>query len=136
MIKVQTQDFDPAAELSGFGGAAGKVGGICLFVGLVRDFSSDEATLTAMTLEHYPGMTEKQLAAIEAEARTRWPLEDVLILHRYGKLAAGERIVMVATAAAHRDAAFESCRFLMDWLKTLCRGAKSFPSFWPMSKSF
>ncbi len=121
MIKVQTQDFDPAQELLGFGGPSGKAGGICQFIGLVRDFTSAETgdtVITAMTLEHYPGMTEKQLAALEDEARARWPLEDLLIIHRHGRLQAGERIVMVATASAHRDAAFDSCRFLMDWLKT------------------
>jgi len=119
MIKVQTQDFDPAAELVGFGGPAGKAGGICMFMGLVRDFAdTTDGSIAAMTLEHYPGMTERQLTAIETEARQRWPLEDVLVIHRYGRLAAGDRIVMVATASAHRDAAFESCRFLMDWLKT------------------
>ena len=119
MIKVQTQDFDPAAELIGFGGASGKAGGICMFIGLVRDFAQNpDQNVTAMTLEHYPGMTERQLAALEEQARLRWALEDVFIIHRYGKLNAGERIVMVASAAAHRDAAFDSCRFLMDWLKT------------------
>ncbi len=118
MIKVQTQDFDPTSELSGFGGAKGKAGGMCLFIGLVRDFQSDGPEISSMTLEHYPGMTEKQLSSIEDEARKRWDLEDVLIIHRFGRLDAGERIVMVATASAHRDTAFESCRFLMDWLKT------------------
>ena len=71
-----------------------------------------------MTLEHYPGMTEKRLAEIEAEARSRWPLESVLIIHRYGKLEPGDRIVLVATTSAHRQAALESCAFLIDWLKT------------------
>jgi molybdopterin synthase catalytic subunit len=71
-----------------------------------------------MTLEHYPGMTEKELARIEAEARARWPLEDVLIIHRHGRLEPGERIVLVATASAHRQAAFDACQFLIDWLKT------------------
>lgn len=71
-----------------------------------------------MTLEHYPGMTERQLAAIEAEARDRWPLHEVLIIHRHGRLEPGERIVLVATASSHREAAFQSCHFLMDWLKT------------------
>jgi len=118
MIKVQTQDFDPTQEIVGFGGPAGKAGGMCLFIGLVRDFQSDGEAIAGMTLEHYPGMTEKQLMALEVEARRRWPLEDVLVIHRYGKLDVGDRIVMVATASAHRDAAFESCRFLMDWLKT------------------
>jgi molybdopterin synthase catalytic subunit len=71
-----------------------------------------------MTLEHYPEMTEKALAKIEAEARDRWPLEETLIIHRYGKLEPGDRIVMVATASAHREAAIEACHFLIDWLKT------------------
>lgn len=117
MIRVQAEDFDPGAELATLSGA-GRAGGVCMFLGLVRDFADSAARVTAMTLEHYPGMTEKQLEAIEAEARRRWPLEDVLVIHRHGRLEAGERIVMVATASAHRDAAFESCRFLMDWLKT------------------
>jgi molybdopterin synthase catalytic subunit len=71
-----------------------------------------------MTLEHYPGMTEKKLAEIEAEARARWPLEATLLIHRYGRLEPGDRIVLVATASAHREAALESCHFLIDWLKT------------------
>jgi molybdopterin synthase catalytic subunit len=71
-----------------------------------------------MTLEHYPGMTEKLLAEIDAEAHDRWPLEASLIVHRYGRLEAGDRIVLVIAASGHRDAAFEACRFLIDWLKT------------------
>ena len=71
-----------------------------------------------MTLEHYPGMTERQLAELEAEARRRWPIEDCLIIHRYGRLTPGERIVLVLTASSHRAAALESCAFLIDWLKT------------------
>jgi molybdopterin synthase catalytic subunit len=71
-----------------------------------------------MELEHYPGMTERKLGEIEAQARARWPLEDYLIIHRYGRLAPGERIVLVATASAHRQAALEACAFLIDWLKT------------------
>jgi molybdopterin synthase catalytic subunit len=90
---------------------------VTLFSGLVRDMAGG-AAVSAMTLEHYPGMTEKQLAAIEAEARRRWPIDDVLIIHRYGRLEPGDQIVLVATASAHRDAAFDSCRFLIDWLKT------------------
>lgn len=119
MIRVQAEDFDVGHELAGFGGTSGAVGAVCSFTGLVRDFvGDDQSSLTAMTLDHYPGMTEKQLAAIEHEARARWPLQDVLIIHRYGRLEVGARIVLVATASAHRDAAFDSCRFLMDWLKT------------------
>lgn len=119
MIRVQAEDFDPGAELARFAAGNGRVGGVCLFLGLVRDLVvAGGDGVSAMTLEYYPGMTEKQLAAIEAEARRRWPLEDVLVIHRHGRLAAGERIVLVATAAAHRAAAFEACQFLMDWLKT------------------
>ncbi len=117
MIRVQAEDFDVGAELAGFAVGNHGVGGVCVFVGLVRDVMDGE-TVAAMTLEHYPGMTERRLAAIEAEARGRWPLDDVLVIHRFGRLDAGARIVLVATASAHRDAAFESCRFLMDWLKT------------------
>ncbi|CAA7621395.1 molybdopterin synthase, large subunit [Candidatus Terasakiella magnetica] len=122
MIRVQREDFDSGAELARFSQGKTSVGGICLFVGLVRDYiGHDPAAGTpvqAMTLEHYPGMTERQLEAIEAEARKRWPLEDALVIHRYGRLEPGDRIVLVAASSAHRDAAFEACRFLIDWLKT------------------
>jgi molybdopterin synthase catalytic subunit len=87
------------------------------FLGVVRD-AAGESRIGAMTLEHYPGMTEKKLGEIEAEARRRWRLEASLIIHRYGRLEPGERIVLVVTAAAHRQAAFEACEFLVDWLKT------------------
>ena len=117
MIRIQGEDFDPGRELSALARDNRSVGGVCLFVGLVRDMA-ESTPVGAMTLEHYPGMTEKALAHIEAEAHRRWPLEDVRIIHRHGRLEPGDRIVMVATASAHRDAAFESCRFLMDWLKT------------------
>jgi molybdopterin synthase catalytic subunit len=83
----------------------------------VRDVAGADH-VTAMTLEHYPGMTERAIAEIDGEARRRWPLEDTLIIHRYGRLEPGDRIVLVATASAHRVAAFESCAFLIDWLKT------------------
>lgn len=116
-IRVQADDFDVGGEYSAMLRGRISVGGVTMFVGLVRDFAGGEA-VNAMVLEHYPGMTEKQLAAIEAEARARWPLDDVLIVHRYGRLEPGDQIVLVMTASAHRDAAFESCRFLIDWLKT------------------
>lgn len=116
-IRVQAEDFDVGAEYAAMTRGRSSIGGVTMFVGLVRDIAGGEA-VSAMTLEHYPGMTEKQLAAIEAEARGRWPLDDVLIVHRYGRLEPGEQIVLVMTASAHRDAAFESCRFLIDWLKT------------------
>ncbi|MCR6629023.1 MAG: molybdenum cofactor biosynthesis protein MoaE [Magnetospirillum sp.] len=118
MIRVQAEDFDPGAEIARFSSGSGRMGGVCMFLGLVRDYMGNGTGVSAMTLEHYPGMTEKQLAAIEAEARRRWPLEDALIIHRHGRLEAGDRIVLVATASAHREAAFQSCHFLMDWLKT------------------
>ena len=117
MIKVQQEDFDIGAELAQLTDGNTKVGGLASFVGLVRDLAGQD-TVSAMTLEHYPGMTEKRLAEIEAEARARWPLESVLIIHRYGKLEPGDRIVLVATTSAHRQAALEACAFLIDWLKT------------------
>ena len=121
-VRVQREDFDPGVELAGFSAGKTHVGGICLFIGLVRDYLGDDpqqaARVRGMTLEHYPGMTERQLQAIEAQARQRWPLHDVLVIHRYGRLDPGARIVLVATASAHREAAFQSCHFLMDWLKT------------------
>jgi len=121
MIRVQEEDFDPGVELARFGAGNHAVGGVCVFVGLVRDEArpaGGAVAIGAMTLEHYPGMTERELARIEAEARRRWPLEDTLIIHRYGRLVPGERIVLVATASPHRKAAFEACEFLIDWLKT------------------
>src|SRR5215475_3495956 len=117
MIRVQREDFDVGAELERLTAGRRDVGGVATFIGLVRDKLGDEA-VAAMTLEHYPGMTEKQLTQIEAEARRRWPLQATLIIHRYGRLEPGERIVFVATASAHRQAALEACAFLIDWLKT------------------
>jgi molybdopterin synthase catalytic subunit len=117
MIKVQREDFDIGAELAQLTNGNTKVGGLASFVGLVRDLAGQD-TVSAMTLEHYPGMTEKRLAEIEAEARSRWPLEDVLMIHRYGRLEPGDRIVLVATTSSHRQAALEACAFLIDWLKT------------------
>jgi molybdopterin synthase catalytic subunit len=117
MIKVQREDFDIGAELARLTDGNTKIGGLATFVGLVRDLAS-QGNIAAMTLEHYPGMTEKRLAEIEAEARSRWPLEGVLIIHRYGRLEPGDRIVLVATTSSHRQAALDSCAFLIDWLKT------------------
>lgn len=116
MIRVQAGDFDIGAEITRLMAARTDVGAVVTFTGLVRDMA--DAPLKAMSLEHYPGMTEKSLGEIEAEARARWPLQDCLIIHRYGRLKPGDRIVLVVTASAHRDAAFEAARFLMDWLKT------------------
>ena len=117
MIKVQREDFDVGAELERLTVGRRDIGGVATFIGLVRERLGDE-TIAAMTLEHYPGMTEKQLAQIEAEAQRRWPLQASLIIHRYGRLEPGERIVFVATASARRQAALEACAFLIDWLKT------------------
>jgi molybdopterin synthase catalytic subunit len=117
MIRVQREDFDVGAELAKLTAGRSDVGGVCVFVGVVRDVAEGER-VSAMTLEHYPGMTEKMLAEIDAEANKRWPLAASLVIHRYGELKPGERIVLVATASPHRDAAFEACRFLIDWLKT------------------
>ena len=117
MIRVQREDFDIGAELSRLTAGRRDIGGLATFVGLVRDLAGGSA-VGAMTLEHYPGMTEKKLAEIEAEAQRRWPLQASLIIHRYGRLEPGERIVLVATASAHRQAALDACAFLIDWLKT------------------
>ena len=117
MIRVQRDDFDVGAELARLTEGRTEIGGLASFVGLVRETNEGER-LVAMTLEHYPAMTEKRLAEIEAEARRRWPLQASLVIHRYGRLTPGERIVLVATACSHRRAALESCQFLIDWLKT------------------
>lgn len=117
MIRVQEQAFDAGAELMKLKAAKPQVGGTALFVGSVRG-NTDGAAIAAMTLEHYPGMTEKALDAIESEARTRWALEDVLIIHRFGRLLPTDDIVLVICTSVHRDAAFAACQFLMDWLKT------------------
>ncbi|MGB1105929.1 MAG: molybdopterin synthase catalytic subunit MoaE [Alphaproteobacteria bacterium] len=114
-VRVQTEDFDVGAESRAL--QADAVGAIALFVGTVRGLSSDNG-VTAMTLEHYPGMTESELERIEAEARARWPLEDVTIIHRVGRLEAGDQIVLVGAASAHRQAAFDAAQFIMDFLKT------------------
>lgn len=130
-ILVQEADFDTGAELAALSaadGAAAEMGGIASFTGLVRrdkasptpdaPLGTGQDEVLALTLEHYPGMTERQLHAITAEACRRWPLTGVVIIHRVGRLLPGARIVLVACASAHRDAAFDGCRFLMDWLKT------------------
>ena len=117
MIRVQAETLDPWAELASFARGRADVGGLASFVGLVRDRHGCDR-VSAMTLEHYPGMTERQLAALEAEARRRWDLLDCLIVHRVGRMLPAEPIVLVATASAHRREALEACAFLIDWLKT------------------
>ncbi|HLJ63933.1 MAG TPA: molybdenum cofactor biosynthesis protein MoaE [Stellaceae bacterium] len=117
MIRVQREDFDVGAELASLTSGRHGIGGVTLFVGLVRDMAGEER-IGAMTLEHYPGMTERELEAIEKEAHERWPLDASLIIHRFGRLEPGDRIVLVAAASPHREAAFDACHFLIDWLKT------------------
>ena len=117
MIRVQEGDFDIGAEVGRMTAGKADIGALACFVGLVRDIAGHDR-IESMTLEHYPGMTERQLEKLEAEARQRWILNDVLIVHRYGKLLPGDRIVLVATTSSHRQAALESCEFLIDWLKT------------------
>ena len=115
-ILVQRADFSLADEYARLA-ARQDTGAIVSFVGKVRDFNQGEH-VKGLALEHYPGMTERALAAIEAEARARWPLQDVLIVHRHGLLQASEPIVFVGVGSAHRQAAFEACAYLMDQLKT------------------
>lgn len=113
-IKVQQQPFDAAAEQGRLAALGQDVGALVAFTGLVRGGDG----LIAMTLEHYPAMTERELARIAREAQARWPLLGGTIIHRHGRLQPGEAIVLVAIASAHRQAAFEAAQFIMDWLKT------------------
>lgn len=117
MIRVQAEPFDIALELAKLKQGRTDIGGTVIFVGSVRD-RNDGAAVSNLTLEHYPGMTERALEEIDAQAHQRWPLLDTLIIHRYGKLALAEDIVLVIATSAHRDAAFDACHFLIDWLKT------------------
>ncbi len=127
MIRVQEEPFDAGAELAKLKAGRPEIGGSVMFLGSVRDLS-EGAEVRAMTLEHYPGMTEKALAEIEAEALARWLIDASLIIHRYGRLEPGEDIVLVITCSAHREAAFEACHFLIDWLKTKA-------PFWKLEES-
>jgi molybdopterin synthase catalytic subunit len=117
MIRVQSGPFDVAVELAKLKADNKDIGGTALFIGTVRDVNNGDS-VSAMTLEHYPGMTEKALVAIEQEALARWPLDASLIIHRIGRMLPGDDIVLVICCSAHREAAFEACQFLMDWLKT------------------
>jgi molybdopterin synthase catalytic subunit len=114
-VQVQSAPFDPGAEVSAFTKAVHGAGAVVSFTGLVRD---DGGKLSAMEIEHYPGMTDKAITGILDQAITRWSLADALVIHRYGKLTPGEAIMMVATAAAHRGDAFAAAEFLMDYLKS------------------
>ena len=116
-ISIQTQDFDLAAELAALRAGNAKVGALVSFVGLVRDFSGAEK-IESIFLEHYPGMCEKALEKIIAEANLRWRLLGVRVIHRVGQLLPNEQIVLVATASEHRSDAFAACEFIIDYLKT------------------
>lgn len=111
-IRIQSDDFDIAAEIAALD--AENTGAVATFTGMVRK----EGDLTSLTLEHYPGMTEREIARIVDDAQNRWPLLGVTIIHRVGRLVPGDKIVLVAVAAQHRSAAFQACEFLMDYLKT------------------
>jgi molybdopterin synthase catalytic subunit len=115
VVRVQSEPFDAAAETAALTGGRTDIGAIVSFVGLCRD---EGATLAALELEHYPGMAEEEISRVMQEAQTRWPLMGATAIHRYGKIAPGEPIVLVVTASAHRAAAFAAAEFLMDWLKT------------------
>lgn len=116
-VRVEKAPFDLSAEVAALTAGRADVGAVVTFTGAVRGDESGRP-LTSLTLEHYPGMTEAELARVEAEANARWPLAASLIVHRIGELGPGEGIVLVITASAHRQAAFEAASFLMDYLKT------------------
>ncbi|MCM2332122.1 molybdopterin synthase catalytic subunit [Geopseudomonas sagittaria] len=116
-IRVQVEAFQPGVELEALHAANAGIGAVVGFVGYVRDYN-DGQEVAGMTLEHYPGMTEKALAGIVEQAGQRWPLLGVEIVHRVGHLQPGEPIVFVGTASSHRQAAFDACNFIMDYLKT------------------
>ncbi len=116
-VRVQEADFDLNAELTALRAGDPRIGALASFVGLVRDIN-DGAGVSEMTLEHYPGMTEKALEAIVEEAKARWDIYGVLVIHRVGKLQPCDQIVMVAVTSAHRGEAFAACEFIMDYLKT------------------
>lgn len=116
-VSVQAADFDIAAEIAAMRRGNPKIGAIASFVGVVRDINEGEAVAT-MTLEHYPGMTEKSIAAIIGQARDRWEVLDARVIHRVGTLAPTDQIVLVVVASGHRGEAFAACEFIMDYLKT------------------
>ena len=138
MIRVQKEDFDIGVEIKKLTKGRSDVGAVVSFSGLVRDHAGGES-VSGIELEHYPGMTERELSRIEAEANQRWDLQASLIIHRVGKLKPGDNIVLVLTASAHRAAAFEAAEFLMDYLKTSAplwkREAKSDGPHWVEARS-
>ncbi|RUW58839.1 molybdenum cofactor biosynthesis protein MoaE [Mesorhizobium sp. M7A.F.Ca.US.008.03.1.1] len=115
VVRIQRQDFDVAAEIARLTQGRADIGAVVTFSGLCRD---EQGALSALELEHYPGMAEAEIARIAAEAVERWPLQGLTAIHRHGKIAPGENIVLVVAASAHRHAAFEAANFLMDYLKS------------------
>ncbi|HYM48895.1 MAG TPA: molybdopterin synthase catalytic subunit MoaE [Burkholderiaceae bacterium] len=116
-VRVQQEDFDTGVEIARLRANNPKIGAVASFIGVVRDLN-EGAAVGSITLEHYPGMTEKSLAAIAEQAKARWSLYDVLIIHRVGTLAPADQIVLVVTTSSHRGDAFSACQFVMDYLKT------------------
>jgi molybdopterin synthase catalytic subunit len=116
-VRIQEADFDVGAELAALQGGRTDIGALASFVGCVRGHTRED-DISALTLEHYPGMTEQAIEAMIAQARTRFALQAARVVHRVGRLLPGERIVLVATASSHRRDAFQACEFLMDYLKT------------------
>jgi molybdopterin synthase catalytic subunit len=116
-VRVQTGDFDVAREIAALRAGDRRVGAVAAFIGLVRDIN-DAAAVSTLTLEHYPGMTEKALAQIVDEAKSRWSVYDALVVHRVGELKPTDQIVLVVVTGAHRGEAFAACEFIMDYLKT------------------
>ncbi len=114
-IRVQTEDFDAAAETRALTAGRTDVGAVASFIGLVR---GEGERLSALELEHYPGMAEQQLAAIAQQAREKWPVDGLTVVHRHGTIPVGGQIVLVIATSRHRDAAFDAARFIMDYLKT------------------
>ncbi|MDX8526914.1 molybdenum cofactor biosynthesis protein MoaE [Mesorhizobium sp. MSK_1335] len=114
-IRIQREDFDVAAEIAGLTKGRADIGAVVTFSGLCRD---EQGALSALELEHYPGMAEAEIGRIAADAAERWPLQGLTVIHRHGKIAPGENIVLVVAASPHRQAAFEAANFLMDYLKS------------------
>ena len=114
-IRIQREDFDVAAEIAGLTGGRTDIGAVVTFSGLCRD---EQGALSALELEHYPGMAEAEIGRIAAQAVERWPLQGLTVIHRHGKIRPGENIVLVVAASSHRQAAFEAANFLMDYLKS------------------
>ncbi len=116
-IRLQREDFDAAAEAAKLTGGRTDIGAVVTFSGICRDHEGGHG-VSAMTLEHYPGMAEEEITRHVAEAEARWPLQGVTVIHRFGRMTPGDNIVLVVTVSAHRQAAFEAASFLMDYLKT------------------